>query len=145
MNLPKDYNKKLQRWDDMLRMRWSQQLERWVLERKYRRALWSLTPGTLTDEAFLQMRDGYTTLGTYDPRELPNIDRLILHLGWADTWRTGLSPEQYADTYEDNSRYKEEARNGRVKRHLRDRASSTWDDVTALTGAKSYAKHTGFR
>ena len=145
MTLPKHYNRRLQRFDPLLRMRWSASLDQWVLERQYRRAMWSLTPGTLTDESYIQLRDGYSTLGTYEPRALPHIDRLIRYLGEMDTWRTGLSAEQFANTYEDRSRYKEEDRNRRVHRDFRDRASSTWDDVAALQGSRSYARHTGFR
>lgn len=115
------------------------------MERQYRRAAWSIAPGTLDDDAYIQVRDGYLLLSTYAPRELPHIDRLILHLGWADTWRHGYSPEQFADAYEQHQEVKEETRERSVQRGFRDRASDTYEDAVALLGSRSYGKHTGFR
>lgn len=144
MTLPRHYNRRLQRFDPLLRMRWSAQEEHWVLERKYRWAR-DLDPSGLDLETYVQARDGYLTLSTYPPRELPQIDRLILHLGWADTWRHGYSPEQFADVYEQHQEVRDAARERAVQRHFRDRASDTWEDVASLTGARSYARHTGYR
>lgn len=144
MRLDKSYNRRLQGFDALLRMRWSTERECWVLERKYRRASWSIG-AVVSDDAAIQLRDGYLELGTYPARELPHVDRLIQYLGWADTWRHGLKPEQFADAYEQNAEVKTAAKEAKIRRHLRDRASSTYDDVAALTGSRSYARHTGFR
>ena len=140
MRLDKSYNARLQRFDGLLRMRWSTERELWVLERKYRRAAWSIG-AVVADDAAIQLRDGYLELGTYEPRALPHVDRLIQYLGWADTWRYGLRPEQFAETYEQHHEVKAEQKEAKVQRHLRDRASDTWDDVASLMGSRSYPKH----
>ena len=144
MRLDRKYNRRLQAFDSLLRVRWSTERELWVLERRYRRAQWSIG-AVVTDDAAIQLRDGYLELGTYPARELPPVDRLTQYLGWVDTWRYGLRPDQFADKYEQHHEVRAEAKEAKIKRHLRDRASSTWDDVAPLMGSRSYARHTGFR
>lgn len=100
MNLPRGYNRRLQRWDSQLRMRWSETLEEWVLERKAAYGRLDLDPAFLCPDTFTQMRDGYFTLGTYPPRDLPTVDRLISYLQFSDLWNNGMTVEemqQYMD------------------------------------------------
>jgi hypothetical protein len=145
MRLAPSYNRRLQGFDALLRMRWSAARECWVLERKYRRASWSINTATLTDDAAIQLRDGFMELSTYPARGLPHIERLIQYLGRMDTWRHGYSPEGFADTYEQHHEVQAEAKERHIQRHLKDRASDTYDEVVAMNGSRSFPRHTGFR
>lgn len=100
MNLPPAYNRRLQRYNADLRVRWSSTREVWLLESRarYRRA--DVDPDAYGDrehDTFRQLADGYFTLGIYQPRELPPVDRLIAYLKSQDTWALGKTAEQIAD------------------------------------------------
>jgi hypothetical protein len=81
MDLPRGYNKILQRAYPDCRMRWAADgSERWLLERRanYRRV--QPDPAKYPRHAldtFIQHRDGYYLAGFYPPERLPNPHRLV--------------------------------------------------------------------
>lgn len=89
MDLPKGYNKKLQKAYPDCRMRWSQDgSERWLLERKANFRRVSPNPNTYPREAidtYIRHRDNYYLAGFYAAPHLPRIDRLIPFLRSQDT------------------------------------------------------------
>lgn len=84
MDLPRNYNKVLQRAYPDCRMRWAEDgSERWLLERKanYRRV--QPDPNKYPRAAidtFVRHRDGYYLAGFYPPDRLPNPHRLVAFL-----------------------------------------------------------------
>lgn len=92
MRLPSGYQARLQRFDQELRLRWSQNRRRWLLERRARYRRLPVDPrryGQQEHDTLVQMRDGYFTLGEYPPNELPTCDRLIAYLRTQDSRRLG--------------------------------------------------------
>ena len=135
MTLPKGYDKRLRLFDPLLRMRWSQQREEWILERKCARPIHQGFIEAWSDAA-IQNRDGYFELGSYAPRELPNIDRLLNYLRWADTWNMGEDADTIADHMD--KRWIDAQR--RRKAHFRDemgaRAGEAYDTLAWQSGAR---------
>lgn len=99
MNLAPGYNWRLRRYNPDLRVRWSPSREVWLLESRarYRRAINPALYDEHENDTFRQVADGYFTLGIYQPRDLPTVDRLIDYLKSQDTWALGKTAEQIAD------------------------------------------------
>lgn len=138
MTPPKNYNRKLQAFDSQLRVRWSEDRERWLIERRagYRRL--DLNPASMSRETYIQRRDGYFTLGFYPPRELPPIDRLIAHLQRMDTWRPGLTADSIANQLDADDHYGRERREAKIREGFRDTASTLYDDAHRFWGTRVY-------
>jgi hypothetical protein len=86
------YNARLLRFDRALRLRWSPRRGRFLLERRASYARLSVDPdlyGRAEHDTVRQLRDGYFELGSYEPRELPRVDRLIAYLRTQDVWHRG--------------------------------------------------------
>lgn len=95
MELPRDYNKRLQRAYSDCRMRWSERREAWQLERRADFARTDLNPEKYPRDAvdtFIRRRDGFYLTGEYPANGLPPIDRLIAFLHSQDPVRLGLDP-----------------------------------------------------
>jgi hypothetical protein len=92
MRLPSIYNARLSRYDRELRLRWSPRRGRFLLERRASYARVTIDPdlyGREEHDTVRQLRDGFFELGSYAPRELPPVDRLIAYLKTQDVWRRG--------------------------------------------------------
>lgn len=92
MRLPASYNRRLQRYDPALRVRWSPRRGRVLLERRASYARISIDPdlyGRAEHDTVRQLRDGFFELGSYVPSEFPPVDRLIAYLQTQDVWRRG--------------------------------------------------------
>lgn len=110
-------------------MRWSNEREEWLLERRFMRSVAAgLTPDPFSDAA-IQARDGYLELGSYGPRELPTLDRLVAHLKWADTWNMGMSAEAIADHMDVEWVAAERARARKFRELVGEAASDSWDSL----------------
>lgn len=97
MNLPRNYNKRLQREYPDCRMRWSDRQECWLLEKKAAYSRVDIDPKKYPKEAvdtFIQRRDGYYLSGSYPANHLPQIDRLLAYLRSQDPVRMGLNPNK---------------------------------------------------
>ena len=138
MELPRGYQKRLQRSDSLLRMRWSEPSWRWFLERKATYARADIDPAGLAPDTYIQRRDGYLTLWTYGPRDLPTIDRLLQVLGWGDTWRMG-GANAVSSELEANESRREDVAAAWDRRNTEDRTSDYYDQYVAEQGARSYA------
>ena len=101
MDLPRGYQKKLQRAYPDCRMRWAQDgSERWLLERKANFRRVEPDPNKYPRDAidtFIRHRDGYYLAGFYAAAHLPRIDRLIPFLRSQDTARMDLGGGSDAD------------------------------------------------
>lgn len=129
MELPRGYNRGLRRFDPDLRMRWSGEREEWLLERKFAR---SVAPGVAANafsDAAIQARDGYLELGSYGPRELPSLDRLVAHLRWADTWNMGMNANDIADHMDREWVAAERTRARKFRELVGEAASDSWDSL----------------
>lgn len=97
MNLPLDYQRRLQREFPDCRMRWSERQECWLLEKRASYARTDINPEKYPKDAvdtFIQRRDGYFLSGEYHAKYLPQIDRLLTYLRSQDPVRMGLNPEK---------------------------------------------------
>lgn len=109
------YNKELQRTYPDCRLRWSERMECWLLERKAMYARTDINPDTYPREAidtFIQRRDGYYLAGRYEPHALPPASLLVRILLANDTTRMeieGKTPEERAQNYMDALEEKERA------------------------------------
>jgi hypothetical protein len=138
VDLPRGYNRRLQRFDPLLRMCWSSERECWLLERKISRGS-LLDPAIIrSQDTYRQMREGYCTLGIYPPRGLPAADRLVAYLQRVDTWNMDRSAEQIADVMDE----KDASRRAAIVRHQRDEfaaiGSDAYDTYAGMSGARSY-------
>lgn len=100
MNLPPHYNERLQRAYPELRMRWSEVRETWLLEQRAHYARLDINPADYPRNAldtFIQHQDGYFLSGMYEPRSLPQVDRLVQFLYAHDTRRLDLGGGSDAD------------------------------------------------
>lgn len=129
MTLPPGYQKRLQRFDRWLRMRWSESSQRWLLERKAAYARIDVDPATLAHDTFVQMRDGFFTLSEFPPRGLPQIDRLITALRRSDTWNMGMTSDDIASYMDDRDAYRREAQRKAFRAAMGDLASESYDDL----------------
>lgn len=92
MRLPSTYDRRLRAYDRDLRIRWSDRRARFLLERRASYGRLSIDPdlyGREEHDTVRQLRDGYFELGSYPPRELPPVDRLIAYLQTQDSWHRG--------------------------------------------------------
>lgn len=139
MELPRGYNARLARFDRLLRMRWSDAQECWLLERKLAAARLDLDPALLPEDTRAQYAEGYFTLGVYEPRALPAIDNLIRGLEWADTWKMGMTSDQIADYMDDRETIARASRSVAFSRDMHDLGGEAFDEYARLTGARSFA------
>jgi len=87
MDLPRGYNKTLQRAFPDCRMRWSNASEEWLLERRANYARLDIDPSKYPAGAvdtFIQRRDGYYEAGSFAARNLPDVNRLVAFLRLMD-------------------------------------------------------------
>jgi len=106
MKPPDYFVRELAAFDPDLRIRWSTQYERWMVERRVRRAL---HPGTIKcedwDDDVIRARDGYLLVGTVSPHGLSRtiLEKLKASDLWSnDGWR------RVADKMDEYDRTKEE-------------------------------------
>lgn len=96
MDLPRNYNRRLQHAYPDLRMRWAEDgSERWLLERRANFRRVPPDPNKYPRDAidtFIRHRDGFYLVGFYEPRSLPPVDRLVTFLRSQDTARMDLGP-----------------------------------------------------
>ena len=131
MQLPFGYNRRLQRYDRDLRVRWSLSRELWLLERRatYQRA--AIDPDAYGDkehDTYRQIADGYFTLGVYQPRELPPVEALVEYLKSQDTWAMGKSAEAVADELDEDYYARQKARREAANREAGDIAGEVYEN-----------------
>lgn len=120
MELPRHYNKILQKTYPDCRIRWSVMKECWLLERKANYARVDIDPSKYPEHAldtFIQRRDGYYTAGAYHPQRLLPVDFLVQILLANDTARMevpGATPEEQAANYCDMMEERERAFNAKL-------------------------------
>lgn len=118
--LPKSYNKILQRAYPDLRMVWSGVREEWRLERKCNYARVDIDPANYPADAvdtFRMRRDGYFLAGRYNPNGLPPVDLLVQILRANDTSRmdvAGATPEEQATNWIAGVEERERAKEARL-------------------------------
>lgn len=135
MRLSPGYNRRLARFDADLRIRWSQRRHRWLLERRARYQRLPVDPsryGSLEHDTVVQMREGYFTLGEYQPAELPSVDRLIAYLRTQDSRRRGDQDfahlaEALADELDANEATRDEQQRQRALANVAGRAGEQWE------------------
>ena len=138
MRLPRSYNRRLQRADPLLRMRWSEERECWLLERKISRGVLP-NPATIRSrDTYQQMRDGYSTLGIYPPRQIPGVDRLVAYLQRVDTWKMGRTPDQIADRLDEADAGSRAAIQRYQRGEIEAIAHDSYDAYASMSGARSY-------
>lgn len=123
MDLPRGYNKTLQRAYPDCRMRWATDgSERWLLERRANFRRVEPDPNKYPREAvdtFIRHRDGYYLAGVYDPWRLPEVHRLIAYLRSQDTRYMDLGggdAVEQAMRYADRLEEKENAERARIRK-----------------------------
>lgn len=92
MRVSASYAARLASYDRALRICWSPRRACFLLERRASYARIAIDPdlyGRQEHDTVRQLRDGYFELGSYAPRELPTVDRLIAYLRTQDCWRRG--------------------------------------------------------
>lgn len=135
MRLPPGYHDALTRFDPELRLRWSERRCCWLLERKARFARLPVDPrkyGHAEHDTIIQLRDGYFTLGSYQPKELPSAERLIAYLKTQDTRHRGDQDlarlaDAIADELDAADLAREEAQREASNRDTGDRAADLWE------------------
>lgn len=135
MRLSPGYNDRLRRFDSDLRVRWSPRRHIWLLERRARYQRLPVNPalyGQQEHDTVVQMRDGYFTLGEYQPAELPSVDRLIAYLRTQDSRRRGDQDfahlaEALADELDANEATRDEQQRQRALANISGRAGEEWD------------------
>jgi len=135
--LPRGYNRRLQRRDRLLRMRWSPRRECWLLERKATFGRMDRDPATLPYDTYVQLRDGYHELWTYPPRALPPVDALVRQLDRADTWRPGVTADRMADRLDQRDDAEEARLDAWGRSMTEDIASDVYDDVVWARGERA--------
>ena len=131
MQLAFGYNRRLQRYDSDLRMRWSPTTERWLLERRARYKRTWIDPDTYPDkehDTYRQLADGYFTLGVYLPRELPTVEQLIDYLKSQDMWALGKTAEAVADELDADYFTRREARRTAQTREVGDIGGEVYEN-----------------
>jgi len=144
MQLPPGYQQQLRRFDAELRVRWSARTHRWLLERKARYGRVSIDPakyGFAEHDTVVQMRDGYFALGSYGPRELPPVDRLIAYLRTQDVRRRGDQDfdrlaEALADELDAADLAREEQQRAAALADVGDRSGEQWEHERWAQGAR---------
>lgn len=144
MELPRGYNKRLQKFDELLRMRWSPSQEVWLLERQYARRNDARVNGTSNvqfiepfSDSWIQLRDGYMGIGEYPARELPNIDRLINCLRWSDTWNMGMDADAIADYMDVEWVAQRRRASANFRDEVGNRASEAYDTLKWRDGSRA--------
>lgn len=130
MQLPWGYNRRLQRYDRDLRMRWSPSTERWLLERRARYERKYIDPDAYDDkehDTYRQLADGYFTLGIYQPRDFPTVDQLIDYLKSQDMHALGKTAEQVADEMDADYYARLKARREATRRDVGDVGGEFWE------------------
>ena len=135
MRLAPGYNERLQAYDRELRIRWSPIQERWLLERKARYQRLSIDPelyGTREHDTVRQLADGFFTVGSYLPHDLPTVDNLIRYLRPRDTWQRGNQEldqlaEALANELDAEDERRREARRKAAVGHAGDVAGEVWE------------------
>lgn len=124
MDLPRNYNKILQRAYPDCRMRWAQDgSERWLLERKANFPRVEPNPNKYPRSAidtFIRHRDGYYLAGYYEPRRLPDPHRLVAFLRSQDTRLMDLGPGDVVEQAARLAERLEEQENAAVEKARRD-------------------------
>lgn len=143
MDLPRNYNRRLQKAYPNLRMRWSDYRECWLLEMKANYGRIDVNPEECTPDTFIQRRDGYCLAGEYTPRGLPPLDRFIPLLRRNDTalMPLGGGPDEAQTQRLERIYLEQEAKVKKDKRAVeRDRnyeqADILWDVAHGTTRAQ---------
>lgn len=149
----------LRRYDPMLRVRWSLELREWVVERKVPervkakfctlpvKFVESQIPGlepwvrvSVDSERYIQWRDGYVTVDTFDV-----LDRRVIHgVLSRDVWKFG----NYGKRYKSYAQYQESRRQAELRRkeyeEIVDYSKQVYDDLSWASGRTS-SNHMAFR
>lgn len=124
MTLPPRYNKILQRTYSDCRMRWSESREEWHLERRANYTRLDIDPAHYPASAvdtFIRHRDGYYLAGSFAPRNLPPVDRLVAFLLAHDPVKLGYGPgdgDRLADEIEAREAAREAQAYGSTRREF---------------------------
>ena len=88
MQAPEWFLKEMESFDPDLRLRWSQRLQLWQLERRVKR---SLHPGTIRSDSyhddFIRAQDGYLLVASIPPKGLTRS--VFAKLRASDLWANG--------------------------------------------------------
>jgi hypothetical protein len=141
VNVPREYNQRLQAVFPRLRVRWSDVRETWQLEEKiaYTRTVDPNRYPRAAVDSFRRFSDGYRLLEEWRPRRIPSVARLITGLRQGNAVRImdelGLAN---SDQWEALLRYKEkqaaERRWQKDKERGREYAGEFYDSLAWLEG-----------
>lgn len=137
MDLPRKYNRRLQRAHPRVRMRWSDARQCWLVEQQVRRARLPQPYRGIAPDTAIRLNDGYTMIGEYAPRALPPVERLIRYLNCMspDQYRTG---DELANKLDRIDELGEDRKNASIRRHLNDRGADAYDDFVRAEGSRSF-------
>jgi hypothetical protein len=160
---PRHIVEELQRYDPLLRIRWSKQRRKWVVERKIYntsgyirhslkekflglpvRFLPSHIPGyepyqieSIDSEAYIQYRDGYTTVAVYDVLDR----RVILEVLGGDAWKFGDYGKRYRAHETDRQQKEQERKKRKEFERTWDKSKQIYDDLSWQTGRTISVAH----
>lgn len=139
MRLAAAYGRILKAYDPLLRMRWSDRRELWLLERKAAYERVDLDPDVYGDrehDTIRQLADGYFTLGVYQPHDLPTVHQLIAYLKSQDVQRMGKTAEAVADELDADYWQRRETRKQQANRKAGEVAGEVWESDRWASGQR---------
>lgn len=144
MELPRNYNRTLQRTHPRVRLRWSDARECWLVEQQIGRAKLPLPYKGIHPDTARCLNDGYREIGRYPARELPPVDRLVRYLNCMspERWKSG---DELADHLDMVDSLATDRKNARIRRHFNDRSADAYDDFARAEGSRSFARSNAAR
>ena len=138
------YNRRLRRFDPLLRVIFSPRRQRFLLERRATYARLSIDPdlyGRAEHDTVRQLRDGYHEIGSYLPGKFPTVTQLIAYLQTQDVWRRGTQDlgrlaEAVADELDADYERRTLANERKHTADVGDQVGELWDHLAWQQGEK---------